>query len=340
MRISQSSNLSVTAIGLGCMGMSEFYGATDTTMSEETLTHALELGVTLFDTADAYGFGHNEQLVGRVLGQSKYRDRITLATKCGLVRDINDPTQRGVNNDPRYILECCDRSLERLGTPIDLYYLHRIAHQGTQLDASMEAMATLLQAGKIKHVGISEANCDQIRKAHTALLSMTDGRQGLAAVQTEYSMMSRGAEADGVLDLCHELGILFIAYSPISRGLLSGQIQSTAGMGADDFRKDLPRFQGDNFTRNLDLVNALTEFAAARDMTMAQLSLTWLLTKAPHIVPIPGTRRIKYLDENMESLKKTLSVADMAALTQLLTQHPTQGLRYPEAAMKIYGLTD
>ncbi|KJV24823.1 hypothetical protein VI06_20930 [Aquitalea magnusonii] len=339
MRTSTSSKLAVSDIGLGCMGMSEFYGAIDETAAEQTLEAAIALGVTLFDTADAYGFGHNERLVGKILARSPHRENLVLATKCGVVRDENQPTLRLINNDPAYILDACERSLERLGTCIDLYYLHRIANGGSQIEASMEAMFTLLQEGKIKHVGLSEPNTDQIRRAHSTLLDLTGGRQGLAAVQTEYSMMSRGPEQDGTLALCRELGILFVAYSPISRGLLTGSISSTDSMQDDDFRKALPRFQGDNMVCNLELVQTLTGFAQARDMTLAQLSLAWLLARAPHVVPIPGTKRTSYLTQNMATLKHVLSPDDLLELEDMLEAHPTQGLRYPAAAMQAYNLT-
>ncbi|HYH20709.1 MAG TPA: aldo/keto reductase [Azospirillum sp.] len=339
-RTAARGRLTVSCVGLGCMGMSEFYGATDDAASVEVLREALDLGVTFFDTADVYGYGHNERLVGRVLKESGRRGSVVLASKCGILRDEQDPTVRGVDNSPAYIKAACGRSLDRLGTGIDLYYLHRIAEGGAHIEASMDAMADLLAEGKIGHVGLSEASAPVIRRAHARLLERTDGRQGLSAVQTEYSLMSRGPEQDGVLDACRELDILFVPYSPIGRGLLTGGIEEAAQLDTTDFRRSLPRFQGDAMAHNRALVDKVQDMARSHGCTPAQLALAWVLAKGEFIAPIPGTKRSRYLRENIAAAQVQLSPDDVLTLDTAFSHGAVSGGRYALTAMAAYGLTE
>jgi len=322
--------LEVSMQGLGCMGMSEFYGQTNQEESLRTLERAFELGVNFFDTADTYGFGANEELL-RLFMSRHQREQFILATKCGIVRDKNDPAKRGVNNQIDYILHCCDESLKRLGTNyIDLYYLHRVNEdhdgQGAPLEESMRAFATLLLQGKIRHVGLSE--------------TYTDGKHGLTAVQTEYSLWSRGVETNGVLRVCEELGIGFVPYSPLGRGFLTATISTPESFAKDDFRRSLPRFQPDAIQHNQILLDLIQKMATQKGCTPAQLSLRWVLSKGDFIVPIPGTKRLQYLEENVAPIvAEKLSLDEMRYLDQISSGHAPAEARYTQAAMQVYKLT-
>lgn len=343
----QLGTLGVSVQGLGCMGMSEFYGAADQKESLATLNRAFELGVNFFDTADMYGFGANEELLRIFIAEHK-RNELVIATKCGVVRDKNDPIKRGINNTFDYILHCCDKSLERLGVDyIDLYYLHRINENhdlegGAPLEESMRAFAALLKQGKIHHVGISEASADQIRRAHEALLKHTNGRRGLTAVQTEYSLLSRGPETNGVLETCRELNIGFVAYSPLSRQLLTSAIQSPEMKFAEgDFRNTaFPRFTGENAKINFAIVSKVQQFAQKKGCGAAQLALAWVLAQGDYIVPIPGTKRVQYLEENVAASSVVLTEADLKELDKIAPVGAAAGDRYAVATMRAYNLDE
>ena len=335
--------LKVSEQGLGCMGMSEFYGDTNREESLATLERAFALGVNFFDTADGYGFGANEELLGEFIKKHNREDLI-LATKCGIVRDKNVPTKRGINNQSEYIKLCCENSLNRLQTNyIDLYYLHRINEdndgQGAPLETSMQAFADLLLQGRIKYVGLSEASCDQIQRAHDALLKHTHEKHGLTAVQSEYSLLTRTPELDGVLDICKKMNIGFVAYSPLSRQLLTTAIQDTnITFSAQDFRSTLPRFSKTNLVYNLEVIAKIKEFANKKSCTVAALAIAWVMARRNYIVPIPGTKRIKYLEENLSASKVHLSQEDLLELDKLVPPSSVIGERYTEAAMKLYHL--
>ncbi len=297
----------VSLIGLGCMGMSEFYGARDDARSLATLDHARDQGITFFDTADMYGPFHNEELVGRTLAQ--HRADVVIATKFGIIRDPADPTKRGVNNSPQYIRAACDASLRRLGIEvIDLYYMHRHNPESASIEDAMGALAELVRAGKIRHVGLSEVSAETLRRAHAV--------HPIAAVQSEYSLWSREPETNGVLAACRELGVSFVPYSPLGRGFLSGVIKRVEDFGADDFRRQLPRFQGENFQRNLDIVETLERLASRRGVTAAQLALAWVLAQGDDIVPIPGTTRIAHLDELIAATRLRLTPAELTEISE------------------------
>lgn len=314
--------LEVSAIGLGCMGMSEFYGAIDEAEALATIDRALELGVTLLDTADAYGPLTNERLVGRAL--EGRRERAIVATKFGIVRDPSNPMARGVNGRPEYVKSCCDASLKRLGIDvIDLYQQHRV-DPNTPIEETVGAMADLVKAGKVRYIGLSEASSATLRRAHAV--------HPITSLQTEYSLWSREPE-DDLLSTCEELGIGFLAYSPLGRGFLTGQFKRLEDLPLDDYRRHSPRFQGENFGKNLMLVSELERLAESKQCKASQLALAWVLAQRPSIVPIPGTKRRKYLEENVAAADLTLSDADLARLDAIMPKGVAAGLRYPAAML-------
>jgi aryl-alcohol dehydrogenase-like predicted oxidoreductase len=318
-----TQGLEVSEQGLGCMGMSEFYGATDETESLATLGRALELGIDFFDTSDAYGPYKNEQLLGKAFRTR--RDEVIIATKFAIRRDPSDPTKRSIDGRPEYVREACDASLRRLGIErIDLYYQHRV-DTSVPIEDTVGAMAELVQAGKVQYIGLSEAAPETIRRAHAV--------HPISALQTEYSLWSRDPE-DEILATVRELGIGFVAYSPLGRGFLTGQIKSFDDLAADDYRRYSPRFKGENFAKNLELVERVNEMARQMRVTPGQLALAWVLAQGDDIVPIPGTKRRTYLEENVAASELELSAADLARLDELSPKGIAAGDRYPEEMMK------
>ena len=316
-----STGLRSSEIGLGCMGMSEFYGERDDAQSMRTLERAFELGVTHYDTSNIYGRGHNEQLVGRFL--KGRRGQVMLASKFGVVRDPGGPLgstyDRGIDNSPAYMRRCCEESLARLGVDtIDLYYVHR-ADPNTPIEATASALADLIREGKIRGYGLSEVSADLLRRAHKV--------HPVAAIQSEYSLWTREPELD-VLPTCRELGISFVAYSPLGRGFLTGALANAQALAPDDFRLSSPRFQGENFDKNLAIIDQLRTLCAAKHCAPGQIALAWILGREQKIIPIPGTKRIKYLEENVGAAAITLDHQERAALERLLPIGAAAGTRY------------
>jgi aryl-alcohol dehydrogenase-like predicted oxidoreductase len=322
-RLLGSSGLEVSAIGLGCMGMSEFYGTSDESANIDLLHHAIDTGVTFWDTADMYGSGANERLVGRAL--KGHRNEVVLATKFAVVRG-EDGSFQGVSGRPEYVREACDKSLQRLGVDhIDLYYQHRVDPE-VPIEDTVGAMSELVDAGKVRYLGLSEAGASTLHRASEV--------HPITALQSELSLWSRDIEAE-IVPACRELGIGIVAYSPLGRGFLSGAIKSLDDLAENDWRRFMPRFEGENFAKNLELVDRVEQLAESKGCTPAQLALAWVMAQGPDVVPIPGTRQRSRLEENAAAVEVSLTESELAKIDEVIPKDLVVGTRYTEEAMKL-----